>query len=564
MRVVVVGEDRALVAFLLEELEASATVERCRGATCDDDFTALVAAGWERFVVLPREIHGFPDVEAVRRACAQLGGAVHVLLVSSAAVNEPNAHHPGRVSEERLPAQRLANPLASSWRSVEAAAREALGGREEALTVLRPTAVLLRNARGFWSRLFQSTVAFVPPGFDPTLQLLSGVDLAAALRRLVEHGTTGVGGKALNLAPSSGIPLKKALKVAGTWRIPVPILLQRPLRALLAKAGAAPAAQLDYLRYSWTVDDTAICRTLQLSPGLTSSQAVEALRAEPEIVDDSAVTLPAQKHDPFGADREYVDRLGRTLFRFLHDAYWRVEHKGLANVPREGRVILVGAHRGFQPWDGVMAMHLLNTRLGRLPRFLVHPSLVKLPFLAPYMIKCGGVHACYENAAWVLEREGALAIFPEGIRGAFRKYGKDVYKIGKLGRDEYVRMALRHQAPLVPFVTVGSAEIYPIYGKLKWGWWKRFTEWPCFPVTPTMGIVPLPSKWHTHFLEPMHVERRYPPEAADEASVVRAISAEVKARMTAALEDMLARRRSIFFGSIFDPDDPGPVQEETA
>jgi len=167
------------------------------------------------------------------------------------------------------------------------------------------------------------------------------------------------------------------------------------------------------------------------------------------------------------------------------------------------------------------------------------------------MIKCGGLHACNENAAWVLERGELLAIFPEGIRGAFRYY-RDVYRLGKFGRDEYVKMALRHRAPIVPFVTVGSAEIYPIFGKLKWGWWKRYTEWPCFPITPTMGTIPLPSKWHTHFLEPLHVEREHPPEAADDLATVRAISREVKARMRSALDDMLRRRKSVFFGSIFE------------
>ena len=30
--------------------------------------------------------------------------------------------------------------------------------------------------------------------------------------------------------------------------------------------------------------------------------------------------------------------------------------------------------------------------------------MVKFPFLAPYMIKCGGVHACQENADRVLGR----------------------------------------------------------------------------------------------------------------------------------------------------------------
>jgi len=115
----------------------------------------------------------------------------------------------------------------------------------------------------------------------------------------------------------------------------------------------------------------------------------------------------------------------------------------------------------------------------------------------------------------------------------------------------------RHRAPIVPFVTVGSAETFPIIGKLNWGWWKRRTEWPFFPITPTWPLapVPLPSKWHTLYLPPLNVEDRYPPEAADDPETVRAVSREVRARMEEALQDLKRRRKSIFFGSVFD--EPG-------
>ena len=192
-------------------------------------------------------------------------------------------------------------------------------------------------------------------------------------------------------------------------------------------------------------------------------------------------------------------------------------------------------------------------KFGRYPRFLIHPGLIKFPFLFNYMTKLGGIVACQENAAYVLERDEMLGLFPEGIRGAFSLY-RDAYKIGKFGRDEYVKLALRHRAPIVPFVTVGSAEIFPILKKWDWAWWKRNTEWPTFPITPTFPFlppVPLPAKWHTQFLEPIHLEQRYPPEAATDPATVRAISLEVRGVMEKAVGDLLRRRKSIFYGSIF-------------
>ena len=242
------------------------------------------------------------------------------------------------------------------------------------------------------------------------------------------------------------------------------------------------------------------------------------------------------------------------MFKFLHDYYWRVEVKDLHYLPRSGRAVLVGVHRGFMPWDAVMALHLIVRDVGRYVRFLIHPGLIKFPFLFNFHTKLGGMIACQENAELVLKRDEIVGIFPEGIRGAFLLY-RDAYKLTKFGRDEFVKLALRHRAPIVPFVTVGSAEIFPILKKVNWAWWKRNTDWPTFPITPTWPLlpaIPLPSKWHTQFLEPLHVEDRYPPEAADDPEVVSAISQEVRSKMEAAIGEMLRRRRSIFFGSIFE------------
>jgi 1-acyl-sn-glycerol-3-phosphate acyltransferase len=220
----------------------------------------------------------------------------------------------------------------------------------------------------------------------------------------------------------------------------------------------------------------------------------------------------------------------------------------------------VGMHRGFMPFDGVMALFALVTRSNRIPRFLIHPSLTKFPFLADFMAKLGGIMACQENGDWVLQRDELLGVFPEGIRGAFTMY-KRAYTLGKFGRDEFVRMALRNRAPILPFVTVGSAEIYPILKRVDWLWFKRYTEWPFLPITP--APFPLPSKWHTRFLPPMHVAEEYGPEAADDPKTVHRISLEVRQRMQAAIDEMLLLRKSIFYGSIFDRA-PAPVDADKA
>ena len=200
--------------------------------------------------------------------------------------------------------------------------------------------------------------------------------------------------------------------------------------------------------------------------------------------------------DEFGMDLNYIRRFSRTILNFLEKYYWRIEMTGIENVPREGRAILVGTHRGFIPWDAIMAVHLILQSNARVPRFLSHPGLFKFRLIGNFVRKFGGVVACQENAERVLQDEGLLGVFPEGVHGAFALY-HDAYKLKNFGRDSFVKLALCHRAPIVPFVTVGSVEALPIFARIRSRRWKRYADWPCIPVSTFPFLpVPLPSKWH--------------------------------------------------------------------
>jgi 1-acyl-sn-glycerol-3-phosphate acyltransferase/nucleoside-diphosphate-sugar epimerase len=488
---------------------------------------------------------------AVFVACA-CHAVKHVVLLASAAVYAPHYHNQGLAPESGLRASRR-NTIASAWSDLEALAANYLGPPEPVrLTVLRPAATLVAGGGDPLSRWLGGRRVVTLPGHDPSLQFLSPEDLAAAVRAAVEARRGGV----YNVAPAGVIPLHQALRLLGRKAVAVPYLLQRLARAALAPLGLAyPTDQVEYLRYSWTVSGAKIERDLGFVPRKSSAEALLDFAGKwPGDLRAPQRAIARRRFDDFGMDEEYIAALGRSLFKFLHRKYWRVEVRGLEHVPRQGRAVLAGVHRGFMPWDAVMTLHLLTEEVGRSPRFLMHPGLIKFPFLANFHTKLGGIVACQENADYVLRRDGLLGIFPEGIGGAFTRY-RDAYRLGRFGRDGYVKMALRNRAPVVPFLTLGSAETFPILAKVHWSWWKRYTEWPCLPITPTFPLlppVPLPSKWHTQFLPPVHLERDYPPEAADDEATVRAIGRRIRAQMEEALTWMVRRRRSIFFGSIFE------------
>src|ERR1041385_1364736 len=100
-----------------------------------------------------------------------------------------------------------------------------------------------------------------------------------------------------------------------------------------------------------------------------------------------------------GPDLAFIHS-SRHLFSFLAKYYWRIETTGLQHLPRDGRAILVGNHRGFMPWDAIMTLHIIQRHTGRIPRFLVHPGLLKFRPISSFVTKLEFEQARMDKEAW--------------------------------------------------------------------------------------------------------------------------------------------------------------------
>ncbi|MGA4864857.1 lysophospholipid acyltransferase family protein [Streptomyces lavendulocolor] len=255
--------------------------------------------------------------------------------------------------------------------------------------------------------------------------------------------------------------------------------------------------------------------------------------------------------DEFGYDEELTDQVLMSLLRPLYDKYFRVEVKGIENIPSEGGALVVANHSGVLPLDGLMmqvAVHD-NHPAGRHLRLLAADLVFMLPVVNELARKAGHTLACAEDAERLLQRGEVVGVMPEGFKGIGKPFSER-YKLQRFGRGGFVSTALRAGAPIVPCSIVGAEEIYPMIGNVKT--LARVLGIPYFPVTPTfpwlgpLGAVPLPTKWTIQFGEPIPTDG-FPLEAAEDPMLMFNLTDQVREQIQHTLYKLLVQRRSVFF-----------------
>ena len=501
--------------------------------------------------------HRLSAIANAMQACVD-HGVERLILISSGAIYGPDHHLTGFVPEGKHRRARVDNAEADWWQVVEERAQRRLDGISESrMLVLRTPLICGSGGNHFIDRIIRRRFLIRYAGFNPPLQVLSASALGKAIGEAFGRQLSGT----CHVATDDVVPLLSLLRCKRVRSIALPRTLQRILRPLLFRYldGVETSDQLDYLRYPWTLSGEKFARETGLRFSSRTALAEIGAETTTEPHPDSHAGLP--EFDRFGSDPSFYQRQSKSIFRFAEKSYWRIESRGFEHLPRNGPAIIVGPHRGFMPLDAVMMFHLVYRYTGRVVRFLIHPTLVKFPFQARFFQQMAGVMACKTNAERVLADGDILGVYPEGIAGAFKLY-REAYNLGGFGRSDYARWALKHNVPVIPFVIVGSTEIFPIFGRLKWRWLKEWLEWPFFPITATFPFLPfpLPTKWHMQFLPPVH-----PIDIKAEAErlkrdPVAVFTEKVRIALDFATQEMLRRRRSIFFGNIWPVSNGGSAQ----
>lgn len=351
-------------------------------------------------------------------------------------------------------------------------------------------------------------------------------------------------------------------------------------------AERAARASGERARCAGNTTDGRPCRNYAVADGYCRIHAPEDARPEPPRVEDDPVRRPSggidlleglrdalgdgwidhvkdvagfvrrrvtgDYHvDDFGFDADFTANVMMPLIRPLHRYYWRVSSTGAENLPTGGG-LLVANHAGTLPADALMTRLDVFEQTGRHARELGADLVFKSPFIGHLARKTGATLAAGDDADRLLDSGELVAVWPEGFKGIGKPW-RDRYKLQRFGRGGFVATALRAQVPIVPTAIVGSEEIYPLLYNMKT--LARLLGLPYFPVVaqmfalPVLGpvaLLPLPTRWHIEYGDPIDTTD-YGPDAADDPMAVFDLTDRVRDTIQQMLYRNLMGRRSVFF-----------------
>ena len=260
--------------------------------------------------------------------------------------------------------------------------------------------------------------------------------------------------------------------------------------------------------------------------------------------------LPA---DPLARrDAAFIRRHLQVLGPFV-EAWFAPAYEGFENIP-PGRAFLVGTHNG-----GFIAPDLFSLMVGVWRTFgperptygLAHDVAFRVPVMAQWLSKIGGVPARPELALELLRCDRWVMVYPGGVRDAYKPHAvRNV--VDFFGRTGFIRTAIRARAPIVPIVSAGAHDAIYVLADgvraakaLKLDALLRIDALPlqlCLPWVVAVGpvpYIPMPCKVKLKVLPP--IELGLPPDAADDRDVVAGAYQRIVHTMQAELDELVAR-----------------------
>lgn len=248
------------------------------------------------------------------------------------------------------------------------------------------------------------------------------------------------------------------------------------------------------------------------------------------------------------------------FYGWLYQNYFHVQTSGWDNIPTTGRVLLVGSHNGgMAAPDTVMMTYdwFRHCGIERPAYALMEPNMWKaFPAIARLATQVGCIRADAHMALAALRCNASLLIYPGGVKDVFRPHALR-HQVHFYGNDSFIKLALREEIPIVPFISHGAhdtlivlADLYPqmcwLHEQgLPWpfgldpGVWPIYLGLPWGLATGPWPNIPLPIPLHTRVCPPIGFPR-YGRAAAHDLDYVAECYEQVRASMQQDLDELVA------------------------
>ena len=275
--------------------------------------------------------------------------------------------------------------------------------------------------------------------------------------------------------------------------------------------------------------DNTLDQVLGTAPGPIEAYLRMALAAAGDV---AGTVARHQRPGPFDMrDPDYIERTLPAL-RLSSQLYFRADVRGLDNIPADGGVLLVGNHSGGTLIaDTFVFAQAFYDHFGTQRRFhqLAHDLVFKAVGARAMVQRYGTVPASPQNMAEALRRQAALLVYPGGDHETYRPTWESA-KVDFAERTGFVELALEHNVPIVPVVSIGGQETALFLGQgrraaraLRLDRLMRLKVLPAV-IGPPLGVTildlpirfPLPAKISIRVLKPIDLGRRLGANATPE------------------------------------------------
>ncbi len=235
--------------------------------------------------------------------------------------------------------------------------------------------------------------------------------------------------------------------------------------------------------------------------------------------------------------------------------YYRLEVEGLELPPPGPALVVINHNAGisFAELLGFGGRWYVERGSHDILHGLAHDAMLRIPYLKNFLMHGGAVRACHENADRILDRGRKILVAPGGNLEAFRPH-RDRHRIRFAGRTGFLKVALRHKAPIVPAVFIGGhdtffviddgrriVEALGLHKRLRLDTFPLFLGLPWGLAAGPIFHLPLPVRCKVRILPPIRLDK-YSPGDADNPEILKHLYDEVTGRMQEALTQLAEER----------------------